>query len=187
MVKAGSGKQKRNIEDQAWRVGADNAFESDLFGTITEIAIQMFRRKSKGHKLGALDMKFLSDILEAKEGQESFAGAIAKAAAPKETQNPEDEATADSIEQRIAEIMHQAGKTVELFATLADDKLGEEEAKAGAERMEGIARVLRTREEERARKGLRGVDNTDAEGVGRETAQMVKRRRSDRRHCCELG
>ena len=74
MVKAGGGGRKRNIEDQAWRVGADNAFESDIFGTITEIPIQMFRRKSKGHKMGARDMKFLSDILEAKEGRGSFAG-----------------------------------------------------------------------------------------------------------------
>jgi len=111
MVKAGGGGRKRNIEDQAWRVGADNAFESDIFGTITEIAIQMFRRKSKGHKLGALDMKFLSDILETQEGKESFAGAVAKAAAPNETHDPEEGDTADSIEQRIAETMHQASKT----------------------------------------------------------------------------
>ena len=82
MVKVGGAPASRNIEDQAWMVSANNAFESDIFGAITEIAIQMFRRRSKGHKLGRHDIKFLHDILGAKEGTESFAGAIAKAAAP---------------------------------------------------------------------------------------------------------
>ena len=145
IVKAGGGGRKRSIENQAWRVGADNAFESDIFGTITEIAIQVFRRKSKGHTLGALDMKFLSDILETKEGKESFAGAIAKAAAPNETHDAEEGDKAENIEQRVAETLHQASKTVEIFAKLADDKLIEEEAKAGAERLESIARVLKYR------------------------------------------
>ena len=85
MVKVGEANVHRIIEEHALQVGANNAFESGIFGTITEIAVQMFKRRSKGHKLTKQDEGFLSNILEAKDGKESFVGAIAKAAAPKES------------------------------------------------------------------------------------------------------
>ena len=50
--------------------------------------------------------------------------------------------------------MHKASRAADLFAKLANDELSEVEAKAAGERMEGVARILKIREEERAREQL---------------------------------
>ena len=52
----------------------------------------------------------------------------------------------------LAEIMYRASRTADLFAKLANGELSEVEANVAGERMEGVARILKIREEERARK-----------------------------------
>ena len=79
----GKDNSKRMTEDQAWKVGASEALESDIFGTISEILVQMFRRASKGIGRERSDMEFLDYILAANNGKDSLACAMAKAAAPK--------------------------------------------------------------------------------------------------------
>ena len=82
-AKKGKDNSKRLIEDQAWKVGASEAFDSDIFGTMSEILIHMYRRASKGIGRERSDMEFLDYILAESNGKESMAGAMAKAAAPK--------------------------------------------------------------------------------------------------------
>ena len=79
----GPTKHERVIEEQAWEVGADNAFESDLLGTIAEIMIQMYQRKSQKRGLEAQDEIFLKRILKQEGGKDSLAATMAKAAAPR--------------------------------------------------------------------------------------------------------
>ena len=83
MVRIGKGNTKRTLKDQAWKVGASEAFESDIFGTIAEILVQMYRREAKGIGREMSDLDFLDFIMADKNGSESLAGAMAKAAAPK--------------------------------------------------------------------------------------------------------
>ena len=67
----GPPKTKRIIEEQAWEVGAENAFESDLLGTIAEILIQMYQRKSQGRGREAQYESFLKRILKQEGGRDS--------------------------------------------------------------------------------------------------------------------
>ena len=56
LVSIGKDNSKRLIDDQASKVGAPETFESDIFGTIAEILVQMFRRST------GLEISNLSNI-----------------------------------------------------------------------------------------------------------------------------
>ena len=82
LVSVGKHNPKRVIEDQAWKVGAPEAFESDIFGTMSDFLVQMHRRASEGIGRERSDMEFLDYRLADSNGREPMAGAMAKAAAP---------------------------------------------------------------------------------------------------------
>ena len=74
--------------------------------------------------------------------------------APNDTCEEDEETSADTIERRIEEIMQQASKIVDLFASLANERMSREEAKAGGERMESIANILSKRKKTETGKAL---------------------------------
>ena len=70
-------------------VGAKDVFESDVYGTIAQILVQMLTRSSKGTGMERQDIGSIDHNLTAEAHIEPLAGAMAKAAAPgKDPRNP---------------------------------------------------------------------------------------------------
>ena len=119
-----NGQDWRTLEDQAWKVGASEAFESDIFGTIAEILIQMFKREAKGIGKEMSDLDYLDFIMGDRDGRESLAGAMAKAAAPKVRSRKKGELITEvDMEIARAEAKQKANRTMETIARLAGDEM----------------------------------------------------------------
>ena len=148
------GHSNRRLEDHAWRIGASEAFESDMFSMIAEILVQMLLRASKGIGRERSDMEFLDHILSDANGngRESLAGAMAKAAAPQVRQE-KDKAhiTEADVEIALAESRQKADLTLRSIARLASDQMDIAEAEVAARNMQSIARTLQFREKERSK------------------------------------